>query len=161
VAPGDTVYHLGDFALSWGAKHSQPLRKIFDALNGQKFLIVGNHDRKQVLELPWVKVTPLHELRHNGRVIVLCHYPLRSWRSQHYGSWMLHGHCHGNLEDRGGQILDVGVDCHGYRPISIDAVDTFMTSRYPAHHDAAKRENASGTVGAEVSVQPAGPGVDA
>ena len=43
VAPGDTVYHLGDFALST----PEYAAKVFRRLNGRKVLIAGNHDRPQ------------------------------------------------------------------------------------------------------------------
>ena len=38
----DTVYHLGDFG--FGTK--EELKEIFDKLNGKKYLIMGNHDRR-------------------------------------------------------------------------------------------------------------------
>jgi hypothetical protein len=33
-----------------------------------------------------------------------------SWHKQGYGSWHLHGHCHGNHADSKGKMLDVGID---------------------------------------------------
>ncbi len=44
-------------------------------------------------------------------------------------AWMLYGHSHGNLPDIGGKTMDVGVDCHGYKPISLDEVAEFMAGR--------------------------------
>lgn len=40
VGVNDIVYHLGDFG--FGTK--EELQKIFDRLNGKKYLIIGNHD---------------------------------------------------------------------------------------------------------------------
>jgi calcineurin-like phosphoesterase family protein len=40
VAPGDTVYYLGDFAMQ-----PQLVAEILPQLNGTKVLIAGNHDR--------------------------------------------------------------------------------------------------------------------
>ena len=141
VKPGDTVYHLGDFALSWGKKHAELIDGILSRLNGQKWLIVGNHDRDEVTRNPrWNKVTHYHEIKvdlggvHRQR-FVLCHYPLRSWNQMHRGAWMLHGHSHGNLTDIGGKTMDVGVDCHEYRPISVDEVAEFMRGREVAECD--------------------------
>ena len=60
----------------------------------------------------------------NGRrpqVIVLCHYALRVWDRSHHGAWHLYGHSHGNLPSQG-RSFDVGVDCHGFRPLGLDAV---------------------------------------
>ena len=135
VSPGDTVYHLGDFALSWGRKHAERIDQLLARLNGDKWLITGNHDRKEVTANPrWRQVLQYHELKvdigevHKQR-IVMCHYPMRSWNQMHRGAWMLHGHSHHNLTDIGGKILDVGVDGHQYRPISFDEVFTFMNHR--------------------------------
>lgn len=45
VASGDLVYVLGDFSIETSIdKIREPLRK----LNGQKILILGNHDRKKI-----------------------------------------------------------------------------------------------------------------
>lgn len=135
VNKNDTVFHLGDFALSRGKKHNALCDRLLERLQGQKWLITGNHDRDEVVKNGrWIKVKSLHEIRidlggmHKQR-IVMCHYPLRTWPQIHRGSWMLHGHSHGNLKDIGGKTLDVGVDVHGYSPVSIDKVQLFMDGR--------------------------------
>lgn len=135
VWPGHTVYHLGDFAISYGKKHEGVIDSILSRLDGQKHLIVGNHDRKEVINSRhWVSVQHYKEIKvdlggeHKQR-IVMSHYPLRSWNQMHRGSWMLHGHCHGNLSDIGGKIIDVGVDCMAFRPISLASVQLIMDSR--------------------------------
>lgn len=143
VKPGDTVYHLGDFALSYGEKHRELINDLLADLNGQKWLITGNHDRKEVTSnRRWVKVLDYCEIKvdlggeHKQR-IVMCHYAMRVWNQCHRGAWMLHGHSHGNLVDVGGKTMDVGVDCHRYAPISIDDVAKFMATRVPLvldHH---------------------------
>ena len=135
VARGDLVYHLGDFALSWGVHDARKIDGLLAELNGTKILIVGNHDRNEVTSnRRWAAVHQLHEIKVDIKSdvkqrIVLCHYPLRVWNRMHHGAWMLHGHSHGSLEDVGGKVMDVGVDCHCYRPISIDEVTEFMNSR--------------------------------
>lgn len=135
VKPGDTVYHLGDFALSWGAKNQPLISLLLDSLQGQKWLIKGNHDRKEVTSCKqWVQVLDYRELKldlgglHRQRV-VLSHYAMRTWNQSHRGSFMLHGHSHGSLSDLGGKIMDVGVDCCNYQPVSLDEVLEYMASR--------------------------------
>lgn len=136
VKPDDLVYHLGDFACSYGKKDAGAIDDLIRRLNGNKTLIIGNHDRKEVTENKrWARVERMHEIKidlggeHNQR-IVLCHYPLRSWNQNHRGSWMLHGHCHGNLPDPGGKTIDVGVDCcHRYGPISLADIAVIMSRR--------------------------------
>lgn len=137
VTRRDTVYVLGDFAISYGKKHAKDVNRILDSLVGNKILITGNHDRKEVTRSPhWAKVTPYQEIKldlggeHKQR-IVMCHYALRVWNQMHRGSWMLHGHSHANLPDIGGKIMDVGVDnpvCE-YAPISLDSVANIMSHR--------------------------------
>jgi len=134
VRAGDVVYHLGDFALSWGRKHEGVIDAILSRLNGQKWLITGNHDRDEITRNPrWVKVIPYHEIHvpiHAGKQrIVLCHYALRVWNQMHRGAWMLHGHSHGNLPDAGGKTADVGVDVWDYAPVSVDQIERLMSKR--------------------------------
>ena len=42
VKPGDKVYHLGD--VLFGTRKEEWMNKNFPRLNGQKRLVVGNHD---------------------------------------------------------------------------------------------------------------------
>jgi len=57
--------------------------------------------------------------------IVMCHYPFAHWDREHYGSIHLHGHSHGK-HVASGKILDVGVDCHNFYPISLEEVAEIM-----------------------------------
>jgi calcineurin-like phosphoesterase family protein len=104
-------------------------------LRGQKWLVIGNHDRDEVTKNPrWAGVRHYHELKvdlggeHKQR-IVLCHYAMRTWNQSHRGAWMLHGHSHGSLTDVGGKIMDVGVDCHEGWPVSLEEVQQYMAGR--------------------------------
>lgn len=64
------------------------------------------------------------------QLIILCHYPFLTWNKSHYGSWNLHGHCHGTLPDDPSSLrLDVGVDVHAFSPISFDEVSTIMSTK--------------------------------
>lgn len=112
VNHNDVVYHLGDFNFT---SKLQDWFGVLSKLKGRKILLRGNHDDQKVLtscrQLGMVDATlDYHELKVDGTKIVLCHYPMRSWNKQGYGSIMLHGHCHGSLPDEGGKILDVGLD---------------------------------------------------
>lgn len=145
VKPGDQVYHLGDFALSFGKRDAALIDSLLSRLNGQKHLLAGNHDRDEVTRNKrWQTVRHYHELAvdlggpHRQR-IVLCHYAMRVWNQSHRGAFMLHGHSHGSLSDIGGKIRDVGVDCCNYAPISVEEVAAFMASREAVtvdHHSA-------------------------
>lgn len=141
VGRDDIVYHLGDFTLQALDK----FKAIAWQLNGYLKIVPGSHDRRWLTQFksddpglhtapghPIVLLPPLVSLELPGlgvggypQVIVLCHYALRVWDRAHYGSWHLYGHSHGHLPSLG-LSLDVGVDCHGYRPLSLAAVGDRM-----------------------------------
>jgi calcineurin-like phosphoesterase family protein len=122
VGRTDTVYHLGDFGLT----SAQALGRLRGRLRGSVCLVRGNHDDGAPTKLfEWVK--DLYGLRvivgGIDRQIVLCHYPMLSWNGSHYGTWHLHGHCHGSLpSQRGALRLDVGVDCWSFAPVSLQQI---------------------------------------
>jgi calcineurin-like phosphoesterase family protein len=88
VKPGDTVYHVGDFAFT---DHDPYLRR----LNGQKFLVPGNHDHSNRVKKAtgWVKAEKIMDVTlPDGTMVVLCHYAMRVWSRSHYGAIHLYGH---------------------------------------------------------------------
>jgi calcineurin-like phosphoesterase family protein len=139
VGDDDVIYHLGDFTLRGGGA----ARRIFARLRG----------RIRVLGYPWhhdhawlpaglgpssylsasghaVEILPpmvVLDERVDGRrrVLALCHYPMAQWDRRHHGAWHLHGHSHGT--HRGdGALLDVGVDCHDFTPVALDALPALL-----------------------------------
>lgn len=131
----DMVYHCGDFALA----NCDYICEIIDQLNGQKFLIEGNHDRLTVgIKKRFITVERIKEIKVTDeeagikQKITLCHYPIESWRSKSHGSWHLHGHCHGDLKAIE-RRLDVGVDCHNFNPISYEKVKEIITKQGDLH----------------------------
>jgi calcineurin-like phosphoesterase family protein len=135
VSEGDIVYHLGDVSFL------RPTRTmdILYQLKGKKHLIRGNHDKRvNKWGEPFHTVQHYHELNAGRQKIMLCHYPFDTWKGAHRGNWHLHGHSHGSLKTVRTNRLDVGVDCHDYRPVSIDEVADFMRDQPPhspvGHH---------------------------
>lgn len=121
VRPGDKVFVLGDFIVHPRADFIDP-SPIFRRLNGQKYLILGNHDRGPTLNLDWVWVKREDFLKGlNSAGIWLSHFPCRTWRDSDQGSWHLFGHRHGNFSQRG-LSFDVGVDCWDFKPVSLEEV---------------------------------------
>ena len=135
IRAGDDVYVLGDFSLAKPERTLDVLRQ----LNGNIYLVRGNHDRgaKGRVKGRFVWIKDLYELKvRDERVkggkqrIVLCHYALLTWPAMHHGAWSLHGHSHGSLRDSPtAKRLDVGVDCHNYRPISYEEVRSIMLTK--------------------------------
>jgi len=119
IRPDDEVWHLGDFSFD------RKPAKYFHRLNGKKFLIKGNHDGKEVLNLPWDGLFDYKELKIEGQLIVLIHYGMRVWNQSHRGSWHLYGHSHGTLPAHG-LSFDAGVDPNNYVPLSFDEVKAKM-----------------------------------
>lgn len=134
VQPGDCVYHLGDLALTNEAR----IEQILAQLAGQKFLILGNHDRtirkSRALQWKFGWVREMAEIKIDdatapgGRQsITLLHYAMRVWNKSHHGAWQLYGHSHGSLrDDPHARSLDVGVDACNYSPISYEEVRARM-----------------------------------
>jgi calcineurin-like phosphoesterase family protein len=136
VSKEDTTYILGDFAFY---RDQEKTRAVIHALNGNKILVLGNHDRylkpetlacfgsvHDYLEI----VVPDDNAPRGKQMIVMLHYPMRRWNKSHFASWSLFGHTHGHLEDDPNSLsIDVGVDCHNYTPISYDQVKALMAKK--------------------------------
>ncbi len=119
VAPEDDVWHLGDFALG-----PSPARiaELLARLHGRKRLVIGNNDGPATLDAPgWAGVQHYAETTVDGRRLVLCHYPFRTWRDMGKGVIDLHGHSHGRLKPAPRQY-DVGVDAWDFQPVTLAAI---------------------------------------
>ena len=128
VHKNDTVYILGDISHRIGVTYAN---ELISRLNGKKYLIKGNHDKK-FDETLFEEIRDFMTVSINGHHIALMHYPMLSWPRSHHGSIMLHGHIHSdgtyNLENRENGILryDVGVDANHYAPVSMKQIEEFM-----------------------------------
>jgi len=115
VKPEDNVFYLGDVRFS--------TNRIEQRLNGIKHLILGNHDHT-IIESDWDSVQFYKEIKIDGQLIVLMHYPIASWNRAEHGSIHLHGHMHGGpknhqtgntrpLVTKKARRMDVGYDATG------------------------------------------------
>ena len=142
IHPKDFVYHLGDFALC----RRDRWWDIRGELNGRIYLVQGNHD-EGLNQAMLATFEENHMLLHRRFPdlatprTVMCHYPLRTWRSCWVGSVHLHGHSH-NHEPRREEIhehrdgseapqlwerrIDVGVDAWGYKPVHIEELKALI-----------------------------------
>jgi calcineurin-like phosphoesterase family protein len=132
VTENDTVYHLGDFTL----ENIDHFTKWTSRLHGIIKILPGSHDQ------PWLRdfaasdrvqvIPPLVSLEfpemmseNFPQVIVLCHYSMQVWDRSNQGSWHLFGHSHGKLKGIG-RSFDVGMDCTGFTPVSLQEVASKM-----------------------------------
>jgi calcineurin-like phosphoesterase family protein len=125
VGKGDTVYHLGDFAMIPKRENIDRMklyRRLRFRLNGKIHLILGNHDQmSNEVYSAFSSVTDFGKvIQIDKQKITLCHYPMRSWDASFHGSYQLFGHVHGRLEKVDtGVSCDVGVDVPdwNYKPV--------------------------------------------
>lgn len=131
VQPGDTIYHLGDVCY----RDCREPGAYIERLNGEIHLIEGNQDAFTV-ELAgqyFASIETLRELDWKGWRFVLFHYPMRDWPYAARGACHLYGHVHGALDAAPyGRSLDVGVESHGFAPVSIERVAEILAAR-PQH----------------------------
>lgn len=121
VRSGDTVYHLGDFAMGLPATFAKYAR----ALNGYKILVLGNHDRgfTAMGEIGFDQVHRKLVINHAGCGVLLRHHPQDDLDTKGF-SIQFCGHVHEKWATRrtpaGGLIVNVGVDQNDFRPITFE-----------------------------------------
>lgn len=110
-------------------------KKIMSALNGKKFLVIGNHDQAphKMIERGFEMVAEVLFTKIEDRPIRICHYDywnLRSpWDNRYQelrqpevdGEILIHGHTHQKHPVLLNQI-NVGVDAWNFCPVPMDEV---------------------------------------
>lgn len=123
IKPNDIVFNLGDFIWS-GSWNS-----ILEQLNGNIYLILGNHDRKDFKNSYMNYLKGVYDqltLLIDNKIVYLNHFPYLCFPKNHY---QLFGHVHlsqnkndGDDFERCSYLLpnqyDVGVDLNNFIPIS-------------------------------------------
>ena len=128
VRKNDTVYILGDICHHMQADAAN---EIIGRMNGKKYLLVGNHDKKYDPTL-FAEIKDFMTVSLNGTYFALMHYPMLSWPKKNSGSIQLHGHIHAradyNVKNRedGIRRYDVGVDANDYFPVSLKRIMDFF-----------------------------------
>jgi len=136
VEKKDEVYILGDVSLG----KRKDAEKFISRMNGNKHLIMGNHDKNihnlgNFSEITQIKNFVFSRGGLNIH-IVLCHFPMASWDRKIHGSWHLYGHVHGRFQAPG-LSWDAGIDnravaCGVFgwcRPINLYEVCLIMSER--------------------------------
>lgn len=102
VTNGDYVYILGDVSMRGNVEE---LVAYVSKLRGHKVLIKGNHDdvRDYRYEILFDEICEYKEITDkvgkDNYSLVLCHYPIFSWKRMGRGNILLYGHTHNSAED--------------------------------------------------------------
>lgn len=145
VSPKDIVFHLGDFCFG----SDKEWIKILQRLNGTKYLILGNHDIKKIVNSNQIK-DYFADINMQMRVVVdkqkmlLNHYPFLCFEGGYQNVWQLFGHVHSSKHSTGldkerlvhlfPTQYDVGVDNNNYRPVSFAQVSQIITEQQANAH---------------------------
>ena len=140
----DLVYVLGDFV--WNKCSRKYFAEIMSRLNGDKILIIGNHDRItefQAIKLGFKSAFYSARIKRKKTIINLSHFPykLPFWKLiwlkfrgikvkqfkealNDDGNWLIHGHTHRTelINPFHKKSICVSCDALDFRPILIDTV---------------------------------------
>lgn len=132
VGKRDRLYILGDVTMA----NKIASDKFIDRLNGNKTLILGNHDANIRKSTRFGEITQLKDFSYGNKAnginihIVLCHYPMLSWNRRVHGAWHLFGHVHGRNPGVG-RSHDVGIDnpYNMWRPLNLYQICEIMVDK--------------------------------
>jgi len=132
VGKRDTLYILGDVTMA----NKIASDKFLDRLNGDKRLILGNHDNNIRKSTRFGEITQIKDFSFGKKEdginihIVLCHYPMLSWNRRIHGAWHLYGHVHGRNPGVG-RSHDVGIDntVNMWRPLNLYQICEIMVDK--------------------------------
>ena len=128
VPPDGVVMHAGDVSLHCTTRR---LREILERLNGTILLAEGSHDETALqCRDRFGAICDTFMLYHKAinTHIFVAHHCHKVWPLSHYGSWHIHGHSHGGLNDyaaREGKI----VDAYSPQPIPLSRIEEIMATR--------------------------------
>ena len=131
VGPDDIIFHLGDFCLGGSAEWIN----ILNRLNGKIYLIVGNHDIKNLRQGYYSRFEHIAMQMHievGRQKIYLNHCPFLCYGGAYRDTWQLFGHVHTSKQNtvidapRLHMLFptqyDVGVDNNNFTPVSFELV---------------------------------------
>lgn len=135
VHKNDIVYILGDICHHMRLEDADNLIR---KMNGKKYLIAGNHDKKYDPTL-FEDIRDFMTISVDGCNFALMHYPMLSWPRMNRGGYQLHGHIHARMEynetNRAEEIrrYDVGVDANNFFPVSAKQIIDFFGKQVKAN----------------------------
>lgn len=136
VKPSDTLYYLGDLCMD---HNFTQWAKWIEQIKCQNiYYLLGNHEPDDLQKIYDDGGCPKNivwlgdylQPKCSGKRIVLFHYPIESWNGSHKGVYHLHSHSHKELPTSATmRRMDVGVDCHNMKVLSLDEVLKILDAR--------------------------------
>ena len=132
VGKDDLVIHCGDFMFG-NKKHCSA---ILERLNGEKILVHGNHDPKEVrTAIGWKETAASMEFEHEGFTFKLKHFPWNFAETiDNYNGDGTIIHCHGHTHNSKPQLhnnsINLSVEHWNYTPVSIETVIKTWTNHH-------------------------------
>ena len=120
VKPEDLVWVLGD----WAMCKEEKAKHITNSLNGTKYIVLGNHDRKphKMVEMGFTQ-TRRHYLTEVGGLNILMHHKPRGKLVQEIEyDILLHGHQHSRNKISGTTSINMCVEAWDYTPVPAEEV---------------------------------------
>jgi len=123
VKPNDDFYFIGDLMIG---KNFELGKKILKNLNGNKVIVLGNHDEFRYFSYEsmgfkhahtYLQFTPTVHLRHDPSAATL-----------DKKGFFLCGHIH-DLFKTCGNVYNVGVDVNDFKPVSFDYILSLITKQ--------------------------------
>jgi len=114
----DTVYIIGDLTLA-GPQNQGYVLHIVNQLAGRKIFIMGNHDKLNPFTYIELGMESVHTAYDTGKYIL--HHDPAAAITLPNRKWLC-GHVH-TIFKKIRNIVNVGVDQHGFFPVSEDEVD--------------------------------------
>jgi calcineurin-like phosphoesterase family protein len=125
----DKVYYLGD--ISFG-RNCHEAKYWWDKLNGDKTLIMGNHDRFNEVK-SFKNVRRNLYLQFEDIKFELIHSPEYMYKKEK-DRWVIHGHHHNNfpelypLINRKNKTINVSVEMINYKPLELQELLELITT---------------------------------
>jgi calcineurin-like phosphoesterase family protein len=109
----DVTYILGDITM----ENSKSYYRL-DSLNGRKYVVLGNHDRRQDIEELLKYVDGIAGMIKYKEGCILTHCPIHPCEMDRF-SYNIHGHVHENtLEDK--RYINVSAEVVDYTPQTLE-----------------------------------------
>lgn len=149
------VICLGDFM--FGRDYLEAEKYLFHLNFRELYFIHGNHDRamenlfrergnyidiynKKIINCNHYLEVDFHIAFKYYQKFIFSHYPMITWNGKHKGSIMAFGHEHGHINSwidthlPDDKLIDVGMECINYTPISISEIMTKMKDKVAGQH---------------------------